>query len=155
MIEKLNFVNMRNQTLQMNTATMPLENFHADGETRATDRPKMQTHGSWKGFAYLGFVVWHAEGHLLADTTEDYITARLNIMDILIPPPGKQRDRKWGTLYVRYTGMTEDLKNDCYHEGYPELPMEALFPSVTPFMFSFHCFDPFWTGVGTGRRITI
>lgn len=155
MINAAKFVNLRNQTLDLNTDTLPLHDYHIDGETRSTDRPHMQDHGSWKSFSYMGPVTVHMEGDIVYGTTADYITARLNMLDILLPPPGRQRYRYWGTLYIKYEGQTNFFTSKCRHEGYPEIPLQALYPSVSPFMLSFYCFEPHFTEEGTGARVAI
>jgi len=155
MIETCRFTNLRSQSLSFNTDNLPLHDYHIDGETRGADRPHMQDHGDWQSYGYMGPVTVHLEGDIVYDTTENYITARLNMLDILVPPPGRQRLRRWGTLYIKYTGQTYEFAGDCRLDGYPEIPLQALYPSVSPFQVSFHVFEPHFTEIGTGRRVLV
>lgn len=154
MIEKLDFVNYRSRRWQFNTVDCPLHDFSISGDIKGGDREHMMDHGDWESFSYLGPTTVHIEGDLQYGTTEEYIEKRLLMLSIIIPPPGRQRIRSWGELQLQYTGQPL-MVNTVKLEGYPEIPMQALYPSVTPFMISFKCFNPFWVVSGTGQRIPI
>jgi hypothetical protein len=153
MIEKLNFKNLRGETWQFNTDTCPLHDFDIETPTEITHRRKMQEHGEWPGFAYGAASVLRIEGDIVRDTTEAYVADRLAINRIIIPPVGRQRTRPWGDLYLRMYGMTEDVTARASCDGFPAMPLHALYPTVGPLMVAFLIFDPYWTGVGSGRRI--
>ena len=155
MIESWTFTNLRNQSWSFNTDTCPMHDFTIEGSTRMTDRPRMQQHGDWEGFNYLDHLTVHIEGDLIRDTTELYIAARMQLMAMLHPPPGRQKSRIWGTLTVKYFGF-EAVKNRTTGDSYASMPMSAQAPStVGPYMIQWKVFDPYWTGVGTGNRYLI
>jgi hypothetical protein len=132
-----------------------MHDFTIEGSTRMTDRPRMQQHGDWEGFNYLDHLTVHIEGDLIRDTTELYIAARMQLMAMLHPPPGRQKSRIWGTLTVKYFGF-EAVKNRTTGDSYASMPMSAQAPStVGPYMIQWKVFDPYWTGVGTGNRYLI
>src|SRR6266576_1090353 len=128
MIETLDFINLRNQTWHFNTTTCPLKNFVVDGSTRMTDRARMQQAGDWQGFNYLDHELVHLEGDILQDTTELYIANRLSFMSIICPPPGRQKNRRWGTLRLKYFGQ-EVMFNHCTGDSRPLLPIDATNPT--------------------------
>lgn len=114
----------------------------------------MQDAGDWQSFNYLGPQIIHLAGDLLADTTEAYITSRLDMMRILCPPPGRQKYRRWGELYLKYYGQ-EIMKNAVTLDGYPDIPVDGTNPTVSPYTVNFKVFDPYWIGVGTGTTYLI
>lgn len=155
MIESFVFKNLRNQSWTFNTNDCPMHEFNIEGASRMTDRPKMQQAGDWEGFNYLDHQIIHIEGDLIRDTTELYITARIQLLGMLHPPPGRQKTRIWGTLEIKYYGM-EIVKNRVTGDGYANMPMSAQSPStVGPYQIAWKVFDPYWTGIGTGKRYLI
>jgi hypothetical protein len=154
MIESIYFINLRNQRWDFNTNTCPLKSFEIDGETRMTDRSKAEEAGDWPGYNYLGRQLIHLAGDLIGDTSEEYITRRLSMMSIICPPEGRQRNRRWGSLYIKYYGQ-ETLQADCTVDGYPDLPMTGQNPTVTTYTVNFKIFNPYWQGVITGNKYLI
>jgi hypothetical protein len=132
-----------------------MHDFTIDGATRITDRAKMQQAGDWEGFNYLDHQIVRIEGDLIRDTTELYIAARLQLLAMLHPPPGRQKIRAWGTIDIKYFGQ-EIMTNRVTGDSYANMPMTAQAPSsVGPYQISWKIYDPFWTGKGTGRRYLI
>lgn len=156
MIETMYYKNLRNGRFDFNTNVTPLHDFTIDGETRITDRPKMQQHGSFRSFNYLGFQSLHLAGDLIGDTSEEYITRRLDFYSTLCPDYDNgrpQKERRWGTLFIKYYGQ-EVMQNDVTIDGYPTAEMGSN-PTVSPYTVTFRAFDPYWVGTASGRRYLI
>ena len=153
MIDSLIFTNLASETVELNTDTLPLRRFDVQAAMRRGSRPKMQTQGVWPSFSYLGEALITCEGDILHNTSEAYITERMEIMRKLLPDPSYvQSQRKLGTLELDYTGMTETMITDVTLDAYPSMPMEALSPSVTPYLIVFVSFNPYFIGTTTGTR---
>jgi hypothetical protein len=144
MIELLNFKNVTGQTVQFNTTTLPLTDFNVDVEHRRTERQKQQRHGIWPSFTLLGRMLIHIEGDILYNTSTEYITARLDMLDKLYPFNYERNPtaRKMGTLFLQYTGQPV-FETDVALDGYPEIPMQALYPGTTPYLITFVSFTPY------------
>jgi hypothetical protein len=157
MIDKCDFVNIRGQTWQFNTADNPLKNYEVNSDIRpeGDDQERMQEHGTWPHRTYMGKVLIHLTGDLMRDTASAYIAARMSMLDIIYPQNEIQVERKLGTLYLKYTGMGEDMKGDVTIDGGIELPIPALYPTVTEYHVTFKAFSPFFTGASSGRNYHI
>jgi hypothetical protein len=144
------FRNLNGETWVFNTDTIPLKKWSVTTEMRGNDRNRGEAHGIYPRKTYLGKMLISMEGDLLDDTPEDYIAARQEALRVILPDPiASVTQRKLGTLVVRYSGMSEDMETDVALDGW-EMPMEALYPSTTPFMFNWVSFTPYWTGVASG-----
>lgn len=151
MIEQCDFTNNDGQTVNFNTATMPLRHFVVSADIRRQEREKSQFPGIWPAKTYIGRCSIQMEGDLLFDDSSSYIAARLDMLRKILPYPATiVSQRKLGYLTVKYSGMSEACRNDVTIDGYPELPMEALYPSVTAYMITWIGFAPYFTGVSSG-----
>ena len=158
MIEEIYFENFRagaDKRWTFNTNTCPLKTFEIDGELKTTDRPKMQEPGDWQSFAYLGKLLVHLAGDLIGDTSEEYIDNRLRFMRVICPPwqPQPQKNRAWGTLYIKYYGV-ERFKGDCTCDGVPDPGDMGFNPTVSEYSVTFKVFNPYWIG-DSGNRYLI
>jgi hypothetical protein len=155
MIRRFDFQNLNGAIWQFNTDTWPLKEFEVDGDIRSDEVARMQEHGIWEARTYLGKLLIHTTGDALFNTPEDYIAARLNMLNTLIPAGVIESARRMGRLFIGFDGITEDFYQDCTFDGYPTLPMMALYPSVTEFQITYKLFKPYMIGVQTGKFYTI
>lgn len=156
MIEDIYYQNLRNGTLKFNDLTVGiiLKTFEIDGESRMTDRPKMQEAGSFRSYNYPARQMYHLAGDLIGDTSEEYISRRLNFLSVTHPPDGGlQKFRYWGTLYIKYYGQNVFF-NQVTVDGYPDIPMGSN-PTVSPYTITMVAFDPWWTDKNTGVKYLI
>jgi hypothetical protein len=154
MIEQIYYINANTQRRwTFNTNTCPLKTFETDQELRQTDRPKMQEGGSWRSYNYIGPQIIHLSGDLIGDTVEEYIDRRLDFLQVLAPPVGRQKLRYWGTLYLKYYGQSI-FHNAVTMEGYPDLDI-GINPTVSPYTVSFRAFNPYWTKSAGGAQVLI
>jgi hypothetical protein len=144
MIEYVKFVNRNNgREITLNDEFYPLYRFETPVDVRNQDIDKMQDHGQWPTYTYLGKRLIRCEGDIFGKDSDDYIFKRRALIKALIPQGG---DRTIGDLTLRFSGMPEDVRAECTIDGMPEIPIEALSPSRTSFQVTFKCFDPILYG---------
>jgi hypothetical protein len=142
MIESAKFTNVDGQVLVLNDDTnYPFHEFMTEVDVRQPDRNKSQQHGSWPGYTFLGKRLFHVRGAILADTSAEYWTKRLNFIKVFTPHP-KLGHKKSGTLAIQYTGINEELTCECAIEGWPEVPIAGLSPSLSEFQLNLRAPDP-------------
>ena len=117
------------------------------------EHKRMQEPGVWPHRTIPGHMLLHLTGDILQNSAAQYITDRINMLQILVPAGVVELQRKMGKIRMQYTGQ-EVMQNDCTLDAYPSLPMQALYPSVTEFQVTFKVFDPFMIGV-SGKRYMI
>jgi hypothetical protein len=145
------FRNLNGEEWLFNNDIWPLKKFDPVVDMRGNDRTRGESHGIYPRKTYMGRMHITMEGDLLADTPEDYIAARQEVLALILGDPlAAVTTRKMGTLVIRYAGMTEDMETDVALESW-DMGMEAIYPSTTPFQFNWVSFTPYWTGVATGN----
>src|SRR5687768_13190175 len=132
MIESFEFVSDEGYSLEFNDESIPFEEFRTDVNVRNEERDKMEEHGTWPSYTYLGRRLFIAEGSVIAQTSAEYMAKRLEIMRVLMPYPQKGR-RRVGQLKILFTGFLERVVADCTIDAYPEIPLKALFPAASEF----------------------
>jgi len=155
MIRRFDIQNLNGQIWSFNTDTWPLKNFEVDGDVRNEELQRMQEHGIWESRTYLGKVLIHTLGDALYNTPQDYMVGRLGMLNTLVPAGVIETARRMGRLFIGFDGITEDFYQDYTLDGYPTLPMLALYPSVTEFQITYKLFRPFMIGVSSGKLYTI
>lgn len=144
MIEYVKFENANNgASVILNNEFYPMLKFESPVDVRTEDKDRMQDHGQWPTFTYLGKRLIRCEGDILALDSDDYIEKRRALIKALLP---YRASRVVGNLTLRFSGMPEDLTAECTIDGMPELPIEALSPSRTSYQVTFKCFDPILYG---------
>lgn len=123
----------------LNTDDTPMVNFTTEVEVRSDDRDKAQEWGMWPNETYLGKRLFHCEGDLFGQDSDNYMQRRLDMVSAILPMPG---ERKVGTLYIQFNGIPDELHCDCGLDGWPDLPIEALKPAFTSYLINFKAYDP-------------
>jgi len=158
MLEYFTWRSINGLSFTFNTATIPLKEFVVEGSIRTEEVPRMQEHGVWPAYSYSGPMLIHINGDILCNTAGDYISQRMQMMNALIPAGMVVRDRKMGDISLQYTGyeamVTEPLTGACL-DDYPQIPMRALYPSVTEFDITFKIFRGYLIGAGSGKPYAI
>lgn len=158
MLEYFTWTNVLGQSYTFNTALIPLKEFVVEGEVRSEEVPRMQEHGIWPAYSYSGKMLIHINGDILCNTAAEYIQERMKMMQALVPAGIVVNSRKMGDITMQYTGMeamrTEPLTGATL-DDYPQIPMRALYPSVTEFDISFKVFRGYMVGAGSGKPYSI
>jgi hypothetical protein len=153
-IESARFVNVNGAQVIFNDDDVPFRRFQMTVDTRTSERPKGQRHGIWPARTYLGKRIFNCEGDLLLDTSAEYIIKRIELMNAVMPRQQLGQFAQ-GTLYIRFTGINEELSAVCAIDGWPEIPMEALSPSRSPYLVNFKSFDPRLYGEERSWELTL
>lgn len=141
MIESAKFTNVNGSFVNLNDDDIPFDHFTTECDLRFTDKDRSQQHGIYPGDLYYGKRLFHIEGDLFGQNSDQYIQRRLALQGVLAARP--QYGRKIiGTLDILFSGMAEHLTCDVTLDGYPDLPIEANAPARTRFSLSFKTFDP-------------
>ena len=158
MLEYFTWTSTLGQSFTFNTALIPLKEFTVEGEIRSEEIDRMQEHGIWPAYSYSGKMLIHINGDILCNTAAEYIQQRMLMMQALVPAGVVVNTRKMGDISMQYTGMepmiTEPLTGACL-DSYPQIPMRALYPSVTEFDITFKVFRGYMVGAGSGKPYSI
>lgn len=142
MIEELIFTNLLGDSFEFNTDTTPLHEFNTEVDVRTHDQDRPQEHGIWPDYTWLGKRLYHLQGELLKDTSEQYIAERLAMIKALMPRPGSKVEKHIGTLKLWLSGEAARMVANCTLDGWPELPMVAGAPARGAYAVNFKSFDP-------------
>jgi hypothetical protein len=141
MITAARFVNANGQTCNFNDNELPFNSFTTSVDWRFTERDKAMQHGIWQGPSYLGKRLFTVEGELLESSAGAYWVKRQQFISSILPRPhlGYQTV---GTLYLTFDGINEELSCQCTLDGWPEMPLQALYPSSSKYQINWKAFDP-------------
>lgn len=153
MISAARFVNINGATLLFNENDTPFKAFDTDVEMRTFEAQKAQQHGLYPAETYYGKRTFHVEGDLLLNSSAEYMTKRLSLQSALLARP-HLKQKKIGTLYITWDGISEELSSDCTLDGYPSLPIQAMQPARGDYMINWKSFDPRCYGVSRVSRAT-
>lgn len=147
MIEAGSLLSVTGYGATMNTDKLPWLEASTSVDSRHDDRERVQQHGYWPTYTWLGQRKWNFNGEILADDPAEYIMLRRQIMRACMPSP--RRGFRYVTrLQVRFTGMSEDVWAECDLDGTPEIPMAGTDgPSRGPFSIGLIQADPRVYGV--------
>jgi hypothetical protein len=148
MLTKVEIRPVSGSPLEINTLTYPLKVFDIVTNIDTHDEKKLSAAGQWPTFHYPDAMTIHAEGACLADTSTAYVTARLALLDAVLPPVTVQTSRYHAALRVRMDGMTEDADANVVVVQ-QSIPMAALFPANSQFMITWKGFLPYFVGVSS------
>lgn len=126
----------------------PLSDFDVTVDERLDDsRDKMQTHGLWPTFTYRGGMTINLQGNLLADSMEDYVSKRLDLVQALY---GNNFDDLVSEPQMGIYRMLPLGYDDIWEVPYA---VRAFSSSKTwtegaysPFLVTLFAFRPFFTG---------
>lgn len=148
-------------SFEFNSVTSPLNDFDVQVEQRIdTSRNKMMAHGLWRTRSYRAGMSIHMEGTLFGDqgvtdeiTSENYVTNRQEMILALFGDPDDVIvDDYMGSLSLTPSGETEAwVAQYCVVEAF-QAPVQALYPALTPYIVTFHSFDPWFIGYYSDRK---
>lgn len=117
---------------------------------RSDNRSRHEDMGVWPGFPYLGGVLIHVEGMLLAPDPTVVNNMRLEMLRICMPAEfGYQANRILGRFQFRLTGQTEDFYFECTQDAGPGITNSVTTASSArlPYQLTFMGTYPYATGV--------
>lgn len=144
-------------TLVLNDLVYPLHMFEPESAVDTHEFKKMQAHGEWPSFHYLGAMTVVSEGKIIGNgatdalRSADYVAKRLAFMDALLPPTTTPLTaRKHGFLRLQLDGMTEAANADAVVVSL-RAPMAALYPAISDFFVTWKMWDPWFVGASTTK----
>lgn len=93
------------------------------------------------------------EGHIKADTTNDYWAKRMALLNIVIPD-AEQLAPFHGYLMFKTNDDPETYYQRIHLDHY-EVPTEALYPTVTPFRFEWSGLEGYWLKLSNDQPVKI
>lgn len=137
--------------IELNDLNYPLHDFNIKTNIDVHDNKKLALPGQWPSFHYPDAMDISAEGDIVgsgATPTEDYVSKRIALMAAVIPPMQHLTDRKHGFVRIQLDGMTETADADVVIVDHA-IPMQALYPAISPFMLQWKGFLPYFVGTNT------
>ena len=126
----------------------PVEMFNWTPTMIGDDLPHLQGPGRFPNYKEVEAMPIEMEGHIKANTPELYWTARKALLNIVIPDFNQTFG--WHGYVEFQAADTTTLYRQKVHVVHWEVPIEALYPTVTPFRFEWEGLDGYWTDKGTG-----
>lgn len=146
------------QTTLMTTGGFTITEFAPGADIRRMETPRPEQHGIQPAYTYLGKGTFHQEGDILYNDPSLYIQKRMDFLNVLFgalefdPFAPISRNRKLGTLTIQFTDQElMETPDGVTIDGYPEIPMRALYPATTPYMITWVSFTPYLIGLSSGQ----
>lgn len=141
----------------LNDLTYPLSAFEPESALDVKNFKKMQAHGEWPSFTYLGAMTVVAEGRILgvgasdALRSADYVAKRLALVDAILPATTTPLTaRSHGFLRIQLDGMTEVADANAVVTSF-RAPIAALFPANSEFFVNWKMWEPWFVGASTTK----
>lgn len=131
----------------------PVEVFTWTPSMVGDDRAKLAGYGRHWNYKDIETQSIRMEGHIKANTTELYWTARDALLNIVIPDP-IQLAPFHGYVMFKRNGDSETYYQRVHLED-SEVPTEALYPTVTPFEFEWSGIDGYWLRLSNNQPAKI
>lgn len=129
-------------TVTLNNLTYPLRRFAWDYELKGEAEPKMQKPGRHDALKQVDVMTIEMEGSMMADPTENYWDIRAAFMIVLLPHIDAIE-----LNHVRFdmvvSGSADTLYAECTLADV-SVPVEALSPTRSEFMFNWECPFGYW-----------
>lgn len=126
----------------------PVHRFVWDQSTRGDDLPKMQAAGRHERYSDIDVLPLVMEGHFKTDDTTQYWVKRKALMNILIPNDNHLY-RYHSRVVFKLDGDSESYYGDLTLKDY-DAPVEANYPTVTPFQFQWEVAYGYWRKLSDG-----
>lgn len=132
----------------------PIEKFTWDYETDGDEIPKFEAPGQWDNFKPVRSMTLDCEGHIRATTTALYWTARKNLMNFVVPAAPIPQVKKHLRIEMQLDGDSNVYYADFVLDDF-SCPIEANYPTVTPFMFQWTCNFGYWRNIATNAAVRL
>ena len=113
-------------------------------DTRNVENAKVQRHGLWQTYNYLGKRSIHMDGSIMGSDSADYFIKRQALMGVFMPN-AELGYKPVGSLVAQFYGVDEEVSIVCDLDGYPDAPMAAG-PSYSTYSVALKAADPRWYG---------
>lgn len=153
MITQLVFTNPQGFSVTLNDLTYPLKKFTWPPVLEGSSIPKGQHAGQWDNYKHVRKMDIECEGTILTGDTTAYWVARRALMKAILPSP-ISTSRIHGTFVLNLDGDSTTYIAEV-NLMQASLPLEALFPTVTEFMFTWECNKGYWRNQATGAEAFI
>lgn len=145
-------------TLTINELTSqplyPVEKFTWDYETTGDDIPKFEAPGQFDNFKVVRQMTLDCEGHIVTQSTTAYWTARKNLMNMIVPPNTIPALSKHVRIEMQLDGDSNVYYGDFVLDDW-SCPLEANYPTVTPFLFQWSCNFGYWRNLATNAAVRL
>lgn len=145
-------------TVQLDPNIYPLSLWDLQYDSRNDQTDKVQQHGQWQTYDYLGRVTLHVEGNILGNSPTDYWSNRLKFAQVF-NPVSELGFKYTVNVRVQYTGVQEEVTGQFNLDGRPDIPINNQFPANSPFAVSLKAADPRMYGVpqsySTGQPVAV
>jgi len=131
----------------------PVEVFKWDPEMVGDDLGRLQGPGRFPNFKEIEAMGIEMEGKIKATTPELYWTARKALLNIVVPDA--EQTLGWHGYVGFKAADTTELYLQAVHLVHYDAPLEALYPTVTPFRFEWEGLDGYWHAQSTGLPVKI
>jgi hypothetical protein len=145
MIDYIQFLGNNGLNVFLNDDTYPMQTFDSSVDTLTEEDARPNVHGLFPTYTYMQKRVIHMEGDIFGADFNDFIIKRQQLIGPFIPQP-ELGFKSSGQLIVKYSGLNEAVVAECYLDGLPQVPLEALSPSRGTYAITLQCFDPILYG---------
>lgn len=146
------------QTLVINELvaepSYPVEKFTWDYELDGSEIPKFEAPGQWDNLKPVRSMTLDCEGHIRGTTFTNYWTRRKTLMGMVVPTPTIPTIKKHVRIEMQVDGDTAIYYGDFVLDDY-SCPIEANYPTVTPFLFQWTCNFGYWRNIATNAAVRI
>lgn len=127
----------------------PVRVFTWSHSTKGDPLPKLQDSGQHDRYSYIDSMSITMEGDILGLDTDDYWVNRKALLNIVIPKPD-QTHRFHSQIRIRLDGDPATYYANVVLEDY-DVPLEAFYPTRTPFIFQWTCPFGYWRNLSTNQ----
>lgn len=131
----------------------PVEKLSWDYPTDGADIAKGQTYGQWPTRKFVRKMTIDCEGHILGTSSSAYWSARKSLVEAIVPNPSNTATNH-GRLSITLEGSNDVYYADVTLIGF-QIPLEANYPTVTPFQFQWEAANGYWINQSTGQPAII
>jgi hypothetical protein len=132
----------------------PVEKFSWDYEMSGDEIAKFEAPGQWDNLKVVRKMTLDCEGHIVTRTTTAYWTARKNLCNLVLPPTTIPVERRHVRIEMQLDGDTNTYYGDFQLDDY-SIPLEANYPTVTPFLFQWSCNFGYWRNIATNAAVRL
>lgn len=129
-------------TITINDLTYPLRRFAWDYDIKGDAEPKMRKAGRHKTLKQIDTMTIEMEGSMMADISQNYWTIRKAFMAIFLPHPDAV-ELNHVKFEMVIAGSSDTLYAECTLADV-SVPVEALSPTRSEFMFNWECPFGYW-----------
>lgn len=133
----------------------PITKFEWSNPTKGEPLPKMERPGQHDRYSQVDVMPIEMEGDIVSDSTAGYWVNRKELLAVTIPDyENSQIYRYHSHIQIKIDGDPETYFANVVLKGH-EVPMEALYPTVTSFQFQWECPYGYWRKVSNNVPVLI